>query len=270
MELDVREWLVIVGILLIIAVLLDGFRRMRNDRKGKIKMALKKHSFDDDKECPNTELPNGGARLKNERIEPTLDSGDELQGSLQLSHPPGGERQPEVNKQSLSQVADEAVAQEELAAVEVNVPATAGPEPQTLVLMAVAGEQKQYAGADILQILLACGVRLGERDIFHRYDDVDGKSCLQFSVANMTEAGTFSLDNIEQQKYQGIVFFMEIPGPEDPMMAFDYMYETAQCVVKNLGGMLINQARQQVDPEFVESLRMDIMESERKRLTCSA
>ncbi|WP_019529860.1 cell division protein ZipA [Dasania marina] len=43
MELGVRDWMIIVGILLIAVVLFDGFRRMRNDRRGKIRMSLNKN-----------------------------------------------------------------------------------------------------------------------------------------------------------------------------------------------------------------------------------
>jgi len=70
MELSVREWTIIVGVLLILAVFLDGYRRVRNERSNRIRVSLSKqvfsHHTDDVEEPPNTvnpELPNGGARV---------------------------------------------------------------------------------------------------------------------------------------------------------------------------------------------------------------
>jgi cell division protein ZipA len=70
MELSVREWTIIVGVLLILAVFLDGYRRVRNERSNRIRVSLSKqvlnHHPDPVEEAPsapNPELPNGGARI---------------------------------------------------------------------------------------------------------------------------------------------------------------------------------------------------------------
>ena len=41
MELTVRDWMVIVGVLLILAVILDAVRRMRSDRYSRVRVKLK-------------------------------------------------------------------------------------------------------------------------------------------------------------------------------------------------------------------------------------
>ena len=70
LDLGIRGWMIIIGVLLILAVLLDGYRRMRSDRYGKIRMSMKmggtvEPGFDDDADDEdfNSELPNGGARV---------------------------------------------------------------------------------------------------------------------------------------------------------------------------------------------------------------
>ena len=40
MELTVRDWMVIVGVLLIAAVALDAWRRIRSDKYSRVKMKL--------------------------------------------------------------------------------------------------------------------------------------------------------------------------------------------------------------------------------------
>jgi cell division protein ZipA len=69
-----KDWVIIIGTLLILLVLIDGVRRKRNERLGKIKVSrsLKKSlrqqsDYEDDEavEKPSyiSELPNGGARV---------------------------------------------------------------------------------------------------------------------------------------------------------------------------------------------------------------
>lgn len=70
-----KDWVIIIGFLLIILVLADGIRRKHNERTGKIKVSrslkksLKQPPQDDEEDQPaiapsyTSELPNGGARV---------------------------------------------------------------------------------------------------------------------------------------------------------------------------------------------------------------
>ncbi len=73
-----KDWVIIIGFLLIILVLADGIRRKRNERNGNIKVSrslkksLKQPIEDEDEppvEAPSyiSELPNGGARVVGKR-----------------------------------------------------------------------------------------------------------------------------------------------------------------------------------------------------------
>ena len=67
MELTIRDWMVIAGVLLIVAVLFDAWRRVRSERYSRVRVKLA------DAEPPGSErdadltwlkeLPNGGARV---------------------------------------------------------------------------------------------------------------------------------------------------------------------------------------------------------------
>jgi len=65
MEFAMREWLTIVIVLLIIGVLLDGIRRMRQARRNSLRMSLSMHKGTTQQELDEygSELPNGGARV---------------------------------------------------------------------------------------------------------------------------------------------------------------------------------------------------------------
>lgn len=67
MDLTIRDWMVIVGVLLILAVLLDAWRRVRNERSSPVRVKLANSdtgaaAVDDDIGLLK-ELPNGGARV---------------------------------------------------------------------------------------------------------------------------------------------------------------------------------------------------------------
>jgi cell division protein ZipA len=67
MDLTIRDWMVIVGVLLIFAVLIDAWRRVRNERRSTVKLDLAKPFETEDPRAAQLawlkELPNGGARV---------------------------------------------------------------------------------------------------------------------------------------------------------------------------------------------------------------
>jgi len=67
MELTIRDWMVIIGVLLIVAVLLDAWRRVRSERYSRVKVKLadpEEVGSERDAELAwLKELPNGGARV---------------------------------------------------------------------------------------------------------------------------------------------------------------------------------------------------------------
>lgn len=66
MELNLRTVLVILGALVMLGILIDGFRRMRRARQDALKLDVK-GDFQFPEECFSSELPNGGARVIGER-----------------------------------------------------------------------------------------------------------------------------------------------------------------------------------------------------------
>ncbi|MBT00248.1 MAG: cell division protein ZipA [Oceanospirillaceae bacterium] len=79
MEISLREWLIIGGILVIALIIFDGWRRIRGNRN-RIRMDIDRSGVDsegpdEDPYVANPELPNGGARVRRagddeESIEP--------------------------------------------------------------------------------------------------------------------------------------------------------------------------------------------------------
>jgi cell division protein ZipA len=83
-----KDWIIILGTLFIIVIVIDGIRRKRNDRYGKIRMSsrMKKRIKDEPEESAEpqpsyvSELPNGGARVIGHR-----DPSDIVEGLIKRS-----------------------------------------------------------------------------------------------------------------------------------------------------------------------------------------
>jgi cell division protein ZipA len=139
-------------------------------------------------------------------------------------------------------------------------------EPHVFVLNVVARAPEGFAGSDILQILLACDLRFGDMDFFHRHESASGRGPIQFSVANMMNPGVFDIDAMDQLRTRGLMFFVTLPGPENMLQAFDYMYETAKTVARNLDGDVLDDNRSAITRQTLEHMRQQIRELERRMM----
>jgi cell division protein ZipA len=251
MELSVRDWMIIIGGLLILAVLLDGYRRMRRASGVKVDLVEVPESQDKpDDFSMFRELPNGGARVieRSDLVgepEPPLAGGFSAEPGENLDLldglDAGGERAPAR-------------------------PAADIPE-EVVMLHVVSRASEGFSGEDILHLLLACDMRFGEMDFFHRHEQASGRGAIQFSVANMMQPGVFDIDAMSGFATPGLTFFLRLPGPRDMMRAFDSMLETAQCVADNLEGDLLDESRSVATKQTVEHIRQRIRDLERRLLT---
>lgn len=137
-------------------------------------------------------------------------------------------------------------------------------ETQVYSFNVITRSDTGFDGEDILRVLLGCGLRFGDMDFFHLSELQDDKPTIQFSVANMMQPGVFDLDNMDELKTQGLMFFLTLPGPKDMLQAFDLMLETAHTVAHSLGGDVYDETRSVMTKQYVESLRQSIREYEHK------
>ncbi|MBC7185030.1 MAG: cell division protein ZipA [Marinobacter sp.] len=136
---------------------------------------------------------------------------------------------------------------------------------EVVVINVLARSGEEFQGAALKKLFEACGLEYGDMDIYHRHEQSDTTSPVQFSVANAVEPGTFKPGDMPTLATPGISFFMSMPGPSNALQAFDFMLETAQCVVRNLGGELKDERRSVMTPQTIEHCRQRIREFERKQ-----
>lgn len=288
--------MVIVGVLLIMAVLLDAWRRIRRDKRSNVKMKLV--NPDESPPAPvediswYRELPNGGARVV-ERGDILRAKGFSGKGSGAKSTPAAAAKTVRKRASSKSRQDDDSLAAgmpsiapgdegenldwldglvstDEQSGKSTEVPAPGklprSEQPEVFMLNVVARDPEGLRGDDVLQILLACDLRFGDMNFFHRHEFEAGRGAIQFSVANMMQPGVFDIDNMGDLATPGLVFFLTLPGPEDMMKAFDYMLETAQAVARNLGADVLDESRSALTKQSLEHSRQKIRELERRLL----
>ena len=141
-----------------------------------------------------------------------------------------------------------------------------GANTHVFILYVVAQAEEGFSGTDILEILLACDLRFGDMDFFHRHERASGRGPIEFSVANMMKPGVFDIDNMEPLQTRGLMFFVTLPGPTDMLKAFDYMYETVKVAAKSLGGDIQDETRSVITRQSLEHMRQQIRELERRLL----
>ncbi len=105
--------------------------------------------------------------------------------------------------------------------------------------------------------LTGAGLKHGKYAIFHR-EGIDGE--VAFSVASLTEPGTFDLANLHETTIAGLTFFVVLPGTGDPVARFDAMVETARALSVELAADLHDERGSSWSVQRERYLREEIIE----------
>lgn len=136
---------------------------------------------------------------------------------------------------------------------------TAEPAQQAqnkVVLLYIAGRPgERVGGSQIRAAVLGEGLILNAHGFFERRD---ASRQHLYQIANMVQPGRFSADNFESITTPGLTVFLTIPGPRDPVAAFDDMVNTARRVAKRIGVLVLDENRELLRDKKVQSLRDDI------------
>lgn len=109
--------------------------------------------------------------------------------------------------------------------------------PETVVTIRFVPKEKQIACDRVILALRAAGLKHGRYGIFHMHADEFSEEPM-FSVANLTEPGSFDMSRLAETRIPGMSFFMILPGEGDPVDRFDRMVETARELARELDGEL--------------------------------
>lgn len=279
MEIGLREWLILIGIVVILIILFDGWRRMQGG-KSKLKLELDQnaHAPDESDDAPAPAEAVGPARVVNRSrdrdpvlddlpsisTEPRSRSGHiepDLQDSFALDIPDEPHRT--APTLALNEEASPRRAPQEPASKKEELP----PIEEVLVINVIAREKPGFRGPALLQNILESGLRFGDMNIFHRHESMTGNGEVLFSMANAVNPGTFDLDDIDHFHTRAVSFFLGLPGPRHPKQAFDLMLSAARKLSQELNGELKDDQRSVLTSQTIEHYRQRIVEFERRQMT---
>ncbi|PAV26297.1 cell division protein ZipA [Tamilnaduibacter salinus] len=189
---------------------------------------------------------------------------------LAPAEPGGTEPEPEAGEdpESVETAPERGAGPEQTDGVDPDRPVAGANRPnaeQVTVINVLSDTDRPFEGAALKRLFEACGLEYGDLGIYHRHEESDTRSPVQFSVASAVEPGTFRPEEMPTLQTPGISFFMSLPGPADSLQAFEFMLETAQAVVRNLGGELKDERRSVMTPQTIEHCRQQIREYERRK-----
>jgi len=263
MDFDLRDSLLIIGPLFIIAILLHGYWRMRSNRN-RIKMSLDKSflsepgeqaSEEEDIDMLRAELPNGGARVRKIPQQTALEGEDETAGE---QTGPASDVRAEVSRESDE---DEFTTAETTASGPEPTPDAAssppgpGERPEYFIVVYVTAVGEPFGGQQLLECLVEHDMQFGEMNIFHRYS---GDTHTEFSLVNAVEPGTFDMNTIAALETPAISLFMRAHEQANPTLVFDRMIEVARALADEMGGEVKDESRSVLTPQTIEHSREKI------------
>lgn len=130
--------------------------------------------------------------------------------------------------------------------------AKAKPAPSTVMMFLLAKENRTFVGYELLQTVLASGLRYGEGNLFHRHQESNGQGPILCSLAAATATGVFDLQNIGALSVRGLCLFMQVSS--DPHLnaeRFASMLETAKQLSEGLNAHLLDEQRKPLNAERI-------------------
>ncbi len=133
-------------------------------------------------------------------------------------------------------------------------------ELEVIVLNVHCAGEKPFVGTKLFDSMQQYGLLYGEMDIFHRHADLSGTGKVLFSVANMMQPGTLKHGDPAEFTTKGISFFMTLPCFGDPAQNFKLMLKTAQQIADDMGGNVLDDARNMMTPDRLDAYRKQIQD----------
>jgi cell division protein ZipA len=133
----------------------------------------------------------------------------------------------------------------------------ARPGPERVVALRLIPRGAELAAGRAVSALRNAGLEHGRYSIFHRQLGNDREG---FSVASLTEPGSFDIDHLDDATIAGLSFFLVLPGKGDPVSRFDAMVETARALSVELSADLFDERGSSWSSQRERYLREELIE----------
>ena len=142
---------------------------------------------------------------------------------------------------------------------------TATAQPDMIISFTVlAKDEHGFNGEKLLHCMLSRGLRFGDMEIFHRHKHTSGEGPIQFSLANALKPGTFNLDDMSSFKTRAVSLFLILPGPGEPINAYNLMLDTARHIATELDGQILDDHKSVLTQQTIQHFKEQIIDYERR------
>ncbi|HED19680.1 MAG TPA: hypothetical protein ENI74_09290 [Gammaproteobacteria bacterium] len=139
-------------------------------------------------------------------------------------------------------------------------PATTESSERLLIISVVAPGAGKFSWDALYKGLQNNKLQFGEKGIYQRVIFTDGRPKTVFGVANLVKPGTLPATGMDNFSTPGITLFLQLPGPQDPVEAFDDFVHTAERLAVELGGELQDQKQCVITHQSLMQIREGIVE----------
>ena len=133
----------------------------------------------------------------------------------------------------------------------------ARPGPERVVALRLIPRGAELPTERAVAALRNAGLEHGRYAIFHRQLGANREG---FSVASLTEPGSFDLEHLDDASIAGLSFFLVLPGMGDPVSRFDAMVETARAMSVELAADLFDERGSSWSSQRERYLREELIE----------
>ena len=137
--------------------------------------------------------------------------------------------------------------------------------PEEVLVVHVLARDALMAGPALVETVTHYGLRYGDMNIFHHYDETTRQPA--FSMASAVEPGTFDLSTLDSFETPGVSFFLQLPGPSAPLEAFEAMVQVAKALAERFQGELRDEQRSVMTAQTLDYCRQRIREFQRRQMS---
>lgn len=134
-------------------------------------------------------------------------------------------------------------------------------KPQMTVLVTVmAPPARPFKGSSIL--LAAQDLKLGlhRSGIFDCFPRDPSQNDPVFRIAHLREPGIFDINTVGKLVTPGLLLFMQLPGPIEPLQALELMMTVAKELAEKLGGNIYDASRHKMTIQTLTKLQNEVVE----------
>ena len=132
------------------------------------------------------------------------------------------------------------------------------------VIQVVPKHSGVFAGYDLLESLSHCHVHLSEKNIFARYEDIEGTGELWYYIASLESPGTFDMQEPGRLQCKGLVLILNSQKVDSLMDAYSAFVTAAKKLARDLEGEMLDDKHNKLNDRMLNQWHQSIFEQKKE------